>query len=534
MKIIKNLKRYQLTFRMKQFPWALQKMLRLRRRKWARIKFSRRYLIKSNKSNKAMKYKLFKTYKEKTKKIFKRFFAPQLNDRQFKKLFRSNPRYKSTLKRVLNVEYRLDTLIYRLFMFSDINIARALIKNKFFLVNKKLHSSPHIILSVGDLIEPSNSLAWKFVYDNMLQVTAGIQKYLNRLFFKFSFPFVIKKKNFRLKEFGKFKDKKLKSFTFGRHRRVKIRVFFNRFLGLKTKTTSKKHPRKIYTFFPKKSPRNFRQFTYGIVLQAHKNNVFITRAMPTSSFPKTFFESKKRLKFKKVKLILHRVSVLNSILKYILKKKNKFKPTKKYIFNSRFKFLNPRSNFIKIYKNIKIKQKKKHVKLNIKIKKMILKSKIKVRLNIKNKIFKFNRLKSKYKHKKKLKIKYKLKFFSFKKKFKIKRKFKLKSKFKLKPKLKLKSKFKLKPKFNNTKSFWYKKNGKLFKNYGKFLKRNNKKTPRQSKRKLWYKINRLIPHKLFINLKKVVFNKKLKNKIKKRLKKLTKKIKLIPYKKKKT
>ena len=67
MKIIKNLKRYQLTFRMKQFPWALQKMLRLRRRKWARIKFSRRYLIKSNKSNKAMKYKLFKTYKEKTK-----------------------------------------------------------------------------------------------------------------------------------------------------------------------------------------------------------------------------------------------------------------------------------------------------------------------------------------------------------------------------------------------------------------------------------------------------------------------------------
>ena len=218
MKIVRKLPRYSLSFRFNQVPWNFSKMLRLRRRKWSRIKLVKHYILA--RFRKPQRIKHLKTYRTKTKKIFRRFFAPKLTDRQLKKLFRSNSRYKTTFKRVLKTEHRLDILVTRFFMLVDIEMARTLIKQDYFLLNGKQCHSPRVVLEIGDLVSVGDIFAWNFLYKNLLNVTSSLKKYLNRLFLKFSQPFVLKQKKRLFREFGKYRRKNLRRIL----RKIKDRV----------------------------------------------------------------------------------------------------------------------------------------------------------------------------------------------------------------------------------------------------------------------------------------------------------------------
>jgi len=252
MRIRKKIPKFVLSLKIKQFPWNLNKMIKLKRRKWARIKFSKIFLTSKKKTGRALKTRFFQTYKNKTKKLFKRYFAARLTDRQCKKLFRSNSRYRATFKQILKSEQRLDTLIFRLFFLPNVAIARELIKKNYFLLNGKTAPIPKTIIQVGDLIEPTNTIAWRFLYNHMLNVISSLKKYFSRLFFKFSFPFVIKRRRFRIREYGKYKDHNLNHITKTIKNRITRRVFFSRYRKIKKTTTSKIKPPKRYLFLKTK------------------------------------------------------------------------------------------------------------------------------------------------------------------------------------------------------------------------------------------------------------------------------------------
>lgn len=189
MKISRKSPKYTSSLQIRQFPWNLNKMIKFKRRKWARIKFS----LAKQKTTRILNFKIFLTYKKKTKKLIKRYFASNLTARQCNKLFNLNSRYKATYKRILKSEYRFDTLVFRLYMLPNIIVARTLILKNYFKINGKAITVPKMIIQIGDIVEPSNTIAWNFLYLNMLTVVASLKKYFNRIFFKLSFPFVVKK-----------------------------------------------------------------------------------------------------------------------------------------------------------------------------------------------------------------------------------------------------------------------------------------------------------------------------------------------------
>jgi len=130
----------------------LYQIIKFKRNKWLKYKFKSLF-FKLKKRKRLVRLKFFKSYKLRTKKLFKRYFASNLTERQTKKLFRSNTRYKSTLKKILKSEYRLDTVIYRLFMLNSIENSRNLIKFNYFLVNGILTNLSKLFLNPGDIIE---------------------------------------------------------------------------------------------------------------------------------------------------------------------------------------------------------------------------------------------------------------------------------------------------------------------------------------------------------------------------------------------
>jgi hypothetical protein len=244
MKLVRKLPKYSLSFRFNQVPWNFSKMLRLRRRKWSRTKIAKRSFLA--RFRKPQRIKHLRTYRTKTKKIFRRFFAPKLTDRQLKKLFRSNSRYKTTFKRVLKTEHRFDILVTRFFMLVDIEMARNLIKQNYFLLNGKQCHSPRVVLQIGDLVSPSNIFTWTFLYKNLLNVTSSLKKYLNRLFLKFSYPFVIKQKKRVFREFGKYRRKNLRRIV----RKIRDRIA--------TRSPLKSYP--IFEFEDTRAASNVRPF----------------------------------------------------------------------------------------------------------------------------------------------------------------------------------------------------------------------------------------------------------------------------------
>ena len=143
----------------------------LNKRKWFRIKFNTNFL----KSRKFLKKKRFlKTYEDKTKKLFRRFFAPGVTNKQFKKLFKVKSRYRNTFRHILKLETRFDTLIYKLYGLSNISLARFCIRNQFFLLNKVAHKTPKILISSGDIIEPANKFIWQFLNSYCLKMMSSL------------------------------------------------------------------------------------------------------------------------------------------------------------------------------------------------------------------------------------------------------------------------------------------------------------------------------------------------------------------------
>jgi hypothetical protein len=282
----KNQSKYSLGRKIKKFPWNFSKMIKFKRRIWSRIKFSKHFLSKI--SLRAMNTRLFTTYKNKTKKLFRRYFAPNLTDRQCRKLFRSNPRYKATFQKILKSEHRFDTLVFRLYMLPNISIARELIKKNYFLLNGKSLNLSKIILNVGDIVEATNKIAWQFLYNNMMNVMASLKKYFSRIFFKFSFPFIIKRRRIKLREFGKFKDKVLNRITTRISERISRRVLYFRYKKLKAGSTSKTKPAKKYYFkLPKEAVKTKRIKNY--ILKKIKLNLNFSgnsKLLNIKDFPK--------------------------------------------------------------------------------------------------------------------------------------------------------------------------------------------------------------------------------------------------------
>ena len=241
MRIRKHVPRLNISRLTNQYPWGpLTKLFKLKKRKWARYEFNRRALIAPR--NQILSYKLLRTYRDRTRLIFRRFFGTQLTLRQTNKLFRSNPRYKATFKRVLSSEYRLDTLIYRLYMLPNVGIARDLISRGFFYVNDQVVILPRRILGIGDIVEPKTKAVWDAMYKSLISNIASTTKYYNRLFFKFSFPFVVKRRNYWFKESRGVSKIPLSS------ERITRRIPYSRYPKLKSDTKSITRPVRGYIF----------------------------------------------------------------------------------------------------------------------------------------------------------------------------------------------------------------------------------------------------------------------------------------------
>lgn len=366
MKIIKKIPRYSSSHRIHQYPWNLSKMVQLRKRKWSRIKFSSHY-FKPN-YGRAINFRFFKTYRLKTKKLFRRFFSPKLTDRQLRKLFRSNSRYKATFKRVLKSEHRFDTLIFRIFMFNNMTIVRDLIKSNFFLLNGRNYDSPHIVLNVGDLVEISNKFSWKFLYNHLLTVISTTKKYFSRLFFKMSFPFVINRQRRRIKEMGKHKEKRLLNILGGKTSVISKREHLQLYKRLKKNTLSKTIPAKIYKFRDKAKKKSQKELDYVIKRNLNVRTNFMTRRFPHSKFFRKTFNKKKLINSRK--LIKELVLIKNFMRKqnkketlckfYYLKNRNvQTLPKNKNLINYLIKnfYLNKNVNKKKVKKYLKYKKK---------------------------------------------------------------------------------------------------------------------------------------------------------------------------------
>jgi ribosomal protein S4 len=319
MKISRKISKFSLSLGINQFPWNLNKMIRFKKRKWAKIKFSQNFFLVKKKNNRSFNFKLFNSYKKKTQKLLKRYFASNLTFRQYKKLFKSNYRYKATYKQILKSEYRLDTLVFRLYMLPDISVARELIKKNFFLLNNKEINLPKIVLTFGDIISSSNKNSWKFLYNHMLIIIASLKKYFSRIFFKFSFPFVLKRKEYKLREFGKAKERIIKLVYNRISNRVSRRLLFFRYKKLKPQITSKIKPSKKYLFKPVKEE----------VKSKRLNNYYLKKIKTNTEFQITKFKNFKYKKQRHQIALLHRLHLLNT--KYVKKNKKLLNKNKKVL-----------------------------------------------------------------------------------------------------------------------------------------------------------------------------------------------------------
>jgi len=251
MKIIKKKYNYVDSNKINQYPWGFNRMLKFKRRKWLRKKYNEVFTTGQN--VKAMRKKFLVTYKLRTKLLFKKYFASKMTERQFKKLFRSNIRYKATFYNIIKTEHRLDTIIFRLFLFSTIFQVRSLIKNNFFIVNNLIQNTPGFILNSNDIIKPSNYYSFNLCYNNILNIISSTYKYLNRIFNKYSYPFIIKKILTRFREgspklgkpIRKIVRRVVKNVIWESTRRYKLkytpRRFLTTYLGLYLTGNKQKH-----------------------------------------------------------------------------------------------------------------------------------------------------------------------------------------------------------------------------------------------------------------------------------------------------
>jgi ribosomal protein S4 len=300
-KINRKSPKFDASLRIQKFPWNLSKMIRFKRRKWLKIKFSTRFSTLKKRGN-VINFRFFRTYKNKIKKLFKIYFAPKFTDRQCQKLLRLNSRYKATFQKLLQIESRADTLVFRLYMISNVALARELIKKNYFLFNGKAITSPTMILNVGDILSTSNIFAWQFLYQNMLKTISSLLKYFSRLFFKFSFPFIIKRKNFHLKEYGKFKKRVLKFLNPTVSNRLTTRNLFLRYKKIKETTTSKIKPAKKYYFTDQRANGAWKlKRLKSYILKKTKTNLrvittlAIAKKLRTFTIQKHFFKNEKKL-----------------------------------------------------------------------------------------------------------------------------------------------------------------------------------------------------------------------------------------------
>ena len=227
-------RKYLLSRSSNQYPWNLSKLKNsLKKRKWFRIKFSENLL----KNRKFFRYKQLTTYENKTKSLFRKFFAPGVTNTQFKKLFKFKNRYRSTFRKVLNLEHRFDTLVYRIYMIQNVHIARFCITNNFFRINSLSKSEPTIIIRPGDIIELSTKKIWNIFYSNILKIVSSIKKYYNRVLFKISYPFIPTRKHRLFKEDG-WKKKKSVRFLLKRFK-LKYKIYIRKSKYLVIRKTRK-------------------------------------------------------------------------------------------------------------------------------------------------------------------------------------------------------------------------------------------------------------------------------------------------------
>ena len=105
-----------------------------------------------------------------------------------------------------------------------------------------------LFLSSGDLIEINEKKAWGFLYNHLINIISNLKKYYSRLFFKFKYAFVCKKKYKKIKQIGKYKElniERLKGNS--RNERYTKRIPLFSYSGKKKNSVSKK-PRFRFLF----------------------------------------------------------------------------------------------------------------------------------------------------------------------------------------------------------------------------------------------------------------------------------------------
>jgi len=344
-------RKYLLSRSSNQYPWNLSKLkTSLKKRKWFRIKFSENLL----KSRKFFRYKQLTTYENKTKSLFRKFFAPGVTNTQFKKLFKFKNRYRSTFRKVLKLEHRFDTLVYRLYMIQNVHIARFCITNNFFKVNNLIKSEPGIIIKPGDIIELSNKKIWNIFYSNILKIISSIKKYYNRILFKMSYSFIPTRKHRLFKEDGWKKKKSIRFLL----KRFKLKIKFwirkskyvikrktrkflcsrkiNKFYktisydnGNITKTLLKFNPKRPYK---KRKPAYLMKKSYNIYNFINPIKIYLKKKRFIKKKIDTRYKKKSQFVKKKLSLIkLKKVNSLNlNKVRPFLKLNKKLKSNKKF------------------------------------------------------------------------------------------------------------------------------------------------------------------------------------------------------------
>lgn len=212
-----KLPKFNLTYKLNWKLWPARKLKSLKRRKWKKLYIGETIKKLSNKKPRAMTFRFFKTYKLRVHNIFRRFFAPHLKTHQFTKIFKKNIRYKTILRNVLKTEQRIDNIVFRIFFLKSLNNSKELISHGFFSSNGLIVLKPNFVIKPGSIISPSNQTSWIILFNITISSISTLKKYYSRIFFKFNFPLIPKKKIRRFQEYGRFIEK-IKSLLYEKHR----------------------------------------------------------------------------------------------------------------------------------------------------------------------------------------------------------------------------------------------------------------------------------------------------------------------------
>jgi hypothetical protein len=243
-------------------------------------------------------------------------------------------------------------------MLNSIENSRNLIKFNYFLVNGILTNLSKLFLNPGDIIEINEKKSWNFLYNHLINTISTLKKYYSRLFFKFNYPFVSKRKSKRYLEYKRNKLIKndrnyIKFIGNAFNKRRTRRLPFHHYSGKKKNSTSKR-PRHLYRnviFVKKQNIKKHRKIENLLLYTKNLDNIYRSFSLYNTVNYNKFLNKKKFLNLKKnIKILnfLKKKELNNLSYSSFLNKKKIFNIKKTFLNNNlKKRLINFNKNFIK-------------------------------------------------------------------------------------------------------------------------------------------------------------------------------------------